>query len=67
MDKMEIRRQIDANNKRISEILSPSTFILNNAVASLIAENKRLQSQCEHEWNENGFCIYCDILKEEDK
>ena len=67
MDKMEIRRQIDANNKRISEMLSPCTFILNNAVASLIAENKRLQSQCEHEWDENGFCIYCDILKEKDK
>ena len=67
MDKREIRRQIDANNAAISQILRPCTFTLNNAVSDLLAENRKLQSQCEHEWDQDGFCIYCDFLKEEDE
>ena len=64
MHGIEIRKQIDENNKRISEILSPCTFLLNNAVAELVIENKKLQNECEHEFDEDGFCIYCDKIKE---
>lgn len=61
---IEIRKKIDENNKRISELLSPCTFILNNTVGELISENRKLQEKCNHEFDEDGFCVYCDKLKE---
>lgn len=60
----EIKKLIDANNATIEQILKPNQFTLNNIVAQLLNENKMLQTQCPHKF-EDGYCIYC--CKEEEK
>ncbi|MBQ6629822.1 MAG: hypothetical protein IJH65_13535 [Methanobrevibacter sp.] len=54
----EIKKLIDANNATIEQILKPNQFTLNNIVAQLLNENKMLQTQCPHKF-EDGYCIYC--------
>lgn len=63
MNNAEIRLRINLNNKLISQSMQPSSFTLNNTVAQLIEENRQLQAQCRHEF-ENGYCIYCDKMEE---
>lgn len=58
MTNFEIKEKIDANNRKIEELLNPSQFVLNNTVKKLLAENDALQAQCQHEFVD-GFCIYC--------
>jgi hypothetical protein len=55
---IEIKEQIDHNNRIIEAVLSPNKFTLNNIIATLLQENAKLQQQCEHDFEE-GFCIYC--------
>ena len=55
----EIRKIIDNNNKKIESLVSPDFFTLNNEVADLLAENRKLQEQCAHEFDEDGVCVYC--------
>ena len=55
----EIRKIIDDNNKKIESLVSPDFFTLNNEVADLLAENRKLQEQCTHEFDEDGVCVYC--------
>lgn len=55
---IEIKEQIDHNNRIIEAVLSPNKFTLNNIVATLLQENSELQRQCEHDFEE-GFCVYC--------
>lgn len=59
MNKLDIRKRIDENNKIIMSLFTPNQFVLNNTVAKLLAENEQLQNSCNHEY-EDGFCIYCD-------
>lgn len=63
MNNAEIRQRIDLNNKIISQAIQPNFFTLNNTVADLLEENRQLQAQCKHEF-ENGYCIYCDKMEE---
>lgn len=63
MTNLEIKNKIDANNKVIESILSPSEFTLNNTVMNLLQENAELQKQCQHNYVD-GFCEYC--YKEEE-
>lgn len=58
MHRMEIRKRIEENNKIIESLMTPNVFTLNNTIADLITENRELQNQCEHEFEE-GFCVYC--------
>jgi hypothetical protein len=62
MRQLEIKKRIDENNKIIESLMTPNVFTLNNTIAKLLAENKKLQEECEHVF-ENGYCIYC--MKEE--
>jgi len=55
---IEIKEQIDHNNRIIESVLSPNKFTLNNIVATLLQENSELQQQCEHDF-EKGYCVYC--------
>lgn len=61
---LEIKSKIDANNKIIEELMQPNTFTLNNVIAELLEENRRLQSECEHEY-ENGYCAFCYRAEEQ--
>lgn len=63
---LDIKRQIDLNNRLIEEALRPNQFTLNNTVASLLIEIDSLQKQCPHEYDKEGFCIYCYKMKEEE-
>lgn len=58
MQQLEIKKRIDENNKIIESLMTPNVFTLNNTIAELFAENKKLQEECEHVF-ENGYCIYC--------
>lgn len=58
MTNQEIGEIIRENNERIEELMNPNQFVLNNTVAELLEENRALQEQCTHEF-EDGFCIYC--------
>lgn len=59
----EIRQKIIENNKIIEQSLSP-TFVLNRAAQQAMEENKKLQNICPHEFDELGYCIYCDKEKD---
>ena len=58
MQQLEIKKRIDENNKIIESLMTPNVFTLNNTIAELLAENEKLQEECEHVF-ENGYCIYC--------
>lgn len=64
MTQLQIKEEIDKNNKIIEELLNPSQFTLNNAVRDLLARNAELQGQCEHSFVD-GFCEYCYTMQEE--
>ena len=55
----DIRKRIIENNLIIEQSLSP-TFVLNKAAQKALEDNKYLQSICDHEYDELGYCIYCD-------
>lgn len=67
MTQSEIHEKIDQNNHMIEDLFKATmtTFILNHGVADLIKENEELQKQCQHEYDDNGVCIYCYSKKEE--
>lgn len=62
---MYIKRKIDANNALIEKNLSVNIFTLNNTVSELLNDNRKLQEECPHEFDEDGFCIYCYKMKED--
>jgi hypothetical protein len=65
MTQLQIKEEIDKNNKLIEQLINPSQFTLNNTVRDLLARNTELQHQCKHSFVD-GFCEYC-YLMEEDK
>jgi hypothetical protein len=64
MTQLQIKEEIDNNNKLIEQLINPSQFTLNNAIRDLLARNAELQNQCEHSFVE-GFCEYCYLMEEE--
>ena len=64
MTQLQIKEEIDKNNKLIEQLINPSQFTLNNAVRELLTRNAELQGQCEHSFVE-GFCEYCYLMEEE--
>ena len=58
LSNVDIKTKIDENNRIIESLLNPNVYTLNNTVAELLEENKRLQAQCKHEFKE-GYCIHC--------
>lgn len=59
MNGIEIRKKILENNKIIAE-QPHNIFVLNQKIQQLLDENRQLQNICPHEFDELGFCIYCD-------
>ena len=60
-----IKQRIDANNALIEKNLSVNIFTLNNTVSELLEDNRKLQEECPHDFDEDGFCIYCYKMKED--
>ena len=58
MRQLDIKKRIEENNKIIESLMTPNVFTLNNTIAELLAENRQLQDECEH-FFEEGFCVYC--------
>lgn len=58
MTNLEIKEEIDRNNKLIQDLLNPSEFILNNTIRDLLKANEELQAQCTHNFVD-GYCEYC--------
>lgn len=64
MTNLEIKEKIDLNNKLIEQALTPNKFTLNNTVATLLSENRKLQEKCTHEFHD-GICDYCYKMEED--
>lgn len=64
MTGQEIERLITFNNKKIEEMLDPSTFVLKPEVNELLEENKKLRGQCPHVF-EHGVCVFCGTTRED--
>ena len=60
MNGPEIREKIIECNKIISEQVTPAFFTLNEAVKEAQEAIKHLREVCPHEYDELGYCIYCD-------
>ena len=65
MTQEEIKEKIENNNNLIKKLMEPNTFVLNNTIYTLLEENKKLQSICNHTF-EDGYCIYCQKAKKEE-
>lgn len=63
MNGNEIREKINSNNLLIHEKINK--FIFDKEITNLIEENNKLRKLCNHQFNTDGFCIYCDANKEE--
>lgn len=63
MNGPQIRDAIEKNNRMIQDLTAINFFTLNNTVAELLEENRRLQQQCRHLFVD-GYCDFC--LKEEE-
>lgn len=63
MDQFEIHARVVEKNKQIKELLTPDSFVLNEAVRDLLDEIRSLQSVCKHDFDEQGHCIYCLVNK----
>lgn len=63
MNGIQIREKIIENNKIIEEG-QKSMFILDKKVLAALEENKRLRQVCRHEFNELGYCKFCDTKVE---
>lgn len=64
MTNLEIKQKIDENNSIIEQLVTTNKFTLNNTVAKLLEENKKLQAQCQHNFI-NGYCEYCYMEEKE--
>lgn len=60
MDGREIQKLINFNNKKIEEMLDPTTFVLQPEVQELLKENQELRAKCPHTVKD-GVCIYCGM------
>lgn len=58
-----IRYIITKNTKKIEELVTPGTFVLNKEVEKLVHENTLLRENCKHEFV-NGVCKWCDLPEE---
>lgn len=58
MTSEQIHNKIVENNNEIEKILTANRFTLNIKIQELLEENKKLQKECNHLF-ENGICIYC--------
>lgn len=58
MTSEQIHNKIIENNNEIERILTANRFTLNIRIQELLEENKELQKECNHLF-ENGVCVYC--------
>lgn len=55
----EIRERINENNIKIQHALNK--FVLTDEINNLMKENADLRASCPHEFDEKGFCVYCNM------
>ncbi len=55
MTNQEIKNRIN----KLQEEFDENTFVLSARNDSIVREILHLQTLCEHEYNEDGCCIYC--------
>ena len=60
MNGMEIQSKIIENMKIIEEEAKTGLFTLSKRAQEAIKENEHLRDICPHEFNELGYCKYCD-------
>jgi len=60
----EIRKNIISLNESIMDAVNPAVFVLNSKVQEAQKEILRLRGLCNHEYDDLGYCIYCDKRKD---
>ena len=63
MNGNEVRQKIIELNEIISNKLTPAFFTLNDEVKKAQEQIEQLRKVCPHEYDELGYCIYCDERK----
>lgn len=63
MDGVKIRKKIISLNTLIEKSIDPTSFVLNEKVQKARAEIEYLRRICQHEYDDLGYCIYCDKRK----
>lgn len=63
MNGTEIRERIIKLNEVINDNLTPAFFTLNENIKKAQEEINRLREVCPHEYDDLGYCIYCDERK----
>ena len=63
MNGPEIRERIISLNEELEQNIAPAFFTLNKKVEAIRDEIDTLQRQCPHEYDDAGFCIFCDKRK----
>ena len=58
MNGLDIRKRIDANNRKIQRALNK--FTLTDEINQLMQENADLRAQCPHEFA-GTVCRFCDM------
>lgn len=61
----QIKAQIIRNNKIIEQEARTGVFTLSKKAQEAIEENKHLRAMCHHEFDDLGYCIYCDYNEKE--
>ena len=62
MDKNEIRKAIDINNKLIQRLMDKFDFTLNDNLNAILKTNEEIRAKCNHEF-EDGICKWCDEIE----
>jgi len=60
MNGIEIQQKIIENLAIIEEEASSGLFTLSKRAQQALEDNRRLREICPHEFDETGYCIYCD-------
>ena len=63
MNGSEVRTRIVELNEEMSKNISPAVFVLNKKTQKIQEEIRYLREVCPHEYDELGYCIYCDKKK----
>ena len=61
MTQWDIRNKINELNALIEENMNPGQFVLNPLITKANAEIAQLQTQCGHDFGEDGLCVWCGM------
>lgn len=62
MTNEEIKAEIEANDKKIENLINTDIFVLNSEICSLLKRNEQLRQICTHDF-QDGRCKFCGKIE----